>query len=79
MKTRPWNLTSTPMKTDRFDIRRHGDTLWTLFSMSVVIAVAFFLAQHFWIAEREYKRCMEKAGRDFWKQQDCRNAQAPAR
>lgn len=74
MKTRPWNLTSTPMKTDRFDIRRHGDTLWTLFSMSVVIAVAFFLAQHFWIAEREYKRCMEKAGRDYWKQQDCRNA-----
>lgn len=59
------------MRQDPLDLRQHGDTLWTLFSLALVIVVSFCLGQHFWQAEQEFARCMKKAGNNFWKQQEC--------
>jgi hypothetical protein len=69
------------MKRDYFDLERahRVDDLWTIFSLAVAIGGALLLGSYFWQAERRYDECMQKAGRDYWKQQECRNGQAPAR
>lgn len=67
------------MKHDHLDLARRVDEVWTIISMAIAIGATLFLMQSFHQADRRYEACMKAAGRDYWKQQECRNGQAPAR